>query len=165
MPLNEEEIRQRNKDTHQKSARYWIGLANSQAFEINKQFLTFAALLLTLSTSIIALNNPNNLNYFKLSEIEKAFLLIVWFFLIISLISGIIQIIVDVNFFVYLCRDEGKREATWSQLGKSIAQLWDEEKAIGRTKKNSTFLPLILQGVFLSLAICFLIVIGIFILY
>lgn len=164
MDINEEEIRRRNKDTHLNSARYWVGLANQQSFEINKQFLTFAALLLTLSTSAIALVNANSSSN-QLTDVDKVLLLASWVFLILSLISGIIQIVVDVKFFIYLCVDESKRERIWSQMGKSNETLNEEEQALGSTDKSSTFIPLILQGVFLTLAIVFLMTLGVTLLY
>lgn len=154
-----EGIRQRNKDAHQNAALHWNRFANEQELELTRQLLYFAAIIFPITASIAVLNRE------QISGEIKVVLIITWIFLILSICCGVIQIILNIRYFVYLLCDESKRSEIWSQSGKDNSELQKEEKMLGRTRPNSGHLYLVLQGVFLFLAFASLMAISIISLY
>lgn len=96
-------------DRFQKAALYWNNLANQQIFELNKQLLSLAFIILPLTASIIAVE------FIKPREFEKTLLILGWIFLFLSIILGFVQILLDAIYFNYLSNDSSTREYLWSQ--------------------------------------------------
>lgn len=151
---NDEEIRQRNKDSYQRAALFWIDLANQRLSSFNKQLLTIAAILLPLTASLVAAN------FIDLRDFEKALLIIVWISLGFSLVGGVVQIIIDANYFKYLSRDSSRREEIWSG-NDTNEEMTKQTKLLGKTEPTSTHIPLWLQAFTLGQGLLLILVIAI----
>ena len=149
-----ETIRQRNKDSVQKAALFWIELANDKLSEINKQLLSLSAILLPLTASVV-------ISPITFREYEKTLMLLGWMFLFSSIIAGFIQIALDAVYFKDLSRDSSKREVLWSDSNRDIRDIEKDVKAIGDTPSSSSHLPLILQSLSISIGLLFIMVVAI----
>lgn len=138
----------RNKDSAQRAALHWNKLANERLFDLHKQLLGLATLLLPLTASIVIVDSV------KLLEVEKTLLLLGWAFLGISIIAGLIQLIIEAKYFNYLSNDSSCREEIWSSE-RSIEDMQKETKALGRTNPSSTLIPLSIQtfSIFIGLSL------------
>ncbi len=153
MKLEEIDLKQRNKDAYQRGAFFWIDLANQRLGDFNRQLLSLAVILLPLTASVI-------LSDLKLREFEKTLLILSWVSLGISVVAGLIQILIDTNYFKDLSRDSSKREKIWSDLFRPIADLEKDTKALGEVKGSSTHDPLKLQALFLLIGLVFIMIIA-----
>lgn len=136
----EEKLRQRNKDSAQNAALFWIKLANDRLSEINKQLLGIALILLPLSGSI-------TLSDETLCYSEKQLLIRGWFLLFISVMLGFVQILVDAFYFKYLATDSSSREFIWSNSSRHVLDSEKEVLMLGKVRAQSTHIPLFFQAV------------------
>lgn len=132
----------RTKEGYSERARFWIDKANQQISEFNKQLLSLATFLLPLTASVVVAD-------LELSGSQKTLLITGWAFLFLSIISGLIQYVIDANYFKNLSRDSSRREEIWSDLYRSKNQLEQETKALGKVPSQSTHIPLSLQTFFI----------------
>lgn len=147
MELKKEiDLIQRNKDAYQRGAFFWINLANQRLGDFNKQLLAFAVVLLPLTASII-------LSRIDLNTFEKTLLVISWVFLGISILAGLIQILIDQDYFKKLSRDSSKREEIWSDLFRPIADLEKDTRALAKVNESSTHDPIKIQAIFLFIGL------------
>ncbi len=160
MDKNQEDlIKQKYLDIHYSAASHWNSHANEQELELTKQMLAFGTIFFTLSASLVALDKTIINNEIRI------IILFMWFFLLASLICGVIQIIININYFVYLMTDETKRMKVWKQTFKSLSELTKEEQHLGKTKPSSGHIFLILQGVFVILTLVTVLIIGVILLF
>lgn len=153
----DENIRQRNKDSAQNAALFWIRLANDRLSEINKHLLGLATILLPLTASIV-------ISPIKFREYEKTLMIIGWVFLFISIIAGFMQIVIDAIYFKDLSRDSSKREVLWSDTNSDIRNIDKDIKALGNTPASSTHIPLILQSLAISLGLFLIMLVAVLLL-
>ena len=146
--MMEMEIIQRSKDRHEKAAFYWNQLANDRVKELNSQLIGLASILLPLTAGIVVVDIP-------LEAHHKTLLIISWAFLLISIISGLIQIAIDTMYFKNLSDDESMRDYMYSQPNKTVSEIVSEINSLGKTKPSSGHCALLIQGisVFLGLTI------------
>lgn len=152
------EFRERNKDSYQKDALFWIDLSSQRLINLNSQLLGFTAILLPLTASIV-------LSDIKLEEREKWLLVLIWVLLIISIVAGLIQICIDMIYFRGLSRDSSNREKIWSDFSRPIVDLEKQTKKLGQVKESSTHAPLIIQAIALVVGLVVLIFLAGFILF
>lgn len=141
-----EQIRQKNKDSNQKIALHWNQFANERLFEISKQLLAIAFIILPLTGSIVLSDkmiSPENIRLLVLG----------WISLFVSIISGFINFWIEANYFHDLSNDSSKRELLWSDSNRKVSEIEKDIKKLGTTEPNSSFLPLIMQGSFLCLGV------------
>lgn len=148
----EEQIRQRNKDAYQSAAIYWNGLANERLFEISKQLLAVAFILLPLTGTILFSDK-------MLSPRDSFLLVLSWVIILSSIILGFITFWLDSSFFQELSKDSSQRTVIWSDPLVSINKMYDETSKLEQTKPNSTFIPLILQGATLFIGVVFVLLV------
>ncbi|QQS44393.1 hypothetical protein IPM65_02215 [Candidatus Roizmanbacteria bacterium] len=159
MNKDDEIIRQRNKDVHHNAALHWNTLANEQELELTRQLLYFATIIFPITASFAILRKD------LITTEIRIILLFTWFFLLLSIIFGVIQIVINIKYYVYLLKDESKRTGIWSKSVDDIKELQDEEKKLGKTKDSSGNLFLILQGLFIALSFITVLIIAIIILF
>jgi len=153
MVINKEELRQRNKDTVQKAALFWIELANKRQSEIEHELLAISAVLLPLSVSFVSTN-------VILDTTGKLLLSVSWILLLISIVMGFLQILIDSDFFLKLSRDSSKREVIWSDFTKDFEKANKEVEALGRVPGSSAMWPLYVQGISFFVGVLMLTIIG-----
>lgn len=125
-------------DRFQKTALYWNNLANQQIFEINKQLLAFATIILPLTASIVVIDTIQPREY------EVTMMIFGWIFLFLSIISGLIQAWMDARYFNYLSNDSSSREQLWSQ-NKDNGEIKKEVEQLGNIKPFSSSIPTLFQ--------------------
>ncbi|MCL5431907.1 MAG: hypothetical protein M1484_02270 [Patescibacteria group bacterium] len=153
MTEKDEITRQRNKDSAQRAALFWIKLTNERESEIVRQLLALAAIILPLSASILLAN-------ITLLQIEKVLLMACWILLFVSIIAGFIQIIIDTRYFLKVSRDSSIRERLWSSTNRSIKDIDNDIVKLGEIPGSSGDWSLIIQGVAFFLAILLLLAVG-----
>ena len=147
----DEQIRQRNKDSFHNAALYWNNLANERVFEISKQLLGIALIVLPLTGSIVLADK-------KISQCNTTLLVVGWFMLFISVISGFINLWIEAKYFVYLSNDSSTREEIWSDTSTLLSKLDEKTVSLGKTKAESSPVPLIVQGVALFIGVFFIMI-------
>jgi heme/copper-type cytochrome/quinol oxidase subunit 4 len=157
MSVNSIEEKHWHLDRFQRSALYWNNLANQQIFELNKQLLTFASILLPLSASIVVLDT------LRLREYEILLLILGWIFLFTSIVLGLIQIWIDAKYFSYVSNDSSNREYLWSQ-DKDNNKIKDDVDKLGPIKPSSSFTPTLFQVVFVFIGLIFIMLVAVSIL-
>lgn len=125
-------------DRFQKAALYWNNLANQQIFELNKQLLAFATIILPLTASITVIDS------IKLREYQIMLLILGWISLFLSIISGFIQIWIDAKYFNYVSNDSSTREFLWSQ-DEDNNKIKDAVDKLGHIKPSSSPTPTYFQ--------------------
>mgnify|MGYP001584568581 FL=1 len=158
MKPEELEFRQRSKESYQRGAFFWIDLANQRLGDFNRQLLALAVVLLPLTASI-------SLSSIKLKDFEKTLLVLSWIALGVSIITGIIQILIDTIYFKDLSRDSSKREKIWSNFSRKVTDLEKETKAIGEVKESGSHDPLKIQASSLFIGLILIMVVAGFILF
>lgn len=148
-----EDINRRNQEKFGSAALFWIGLANQQLFELNKQLIGLAIVVLPLTASIIAVD-------LTLREFQKTLILISWVFLFISIISGFIQLFVDVLYFKYLSNDSSKRQEIWRRTDIKTEEKERATDALGKVKESSTHVPLYLQAFSIVFALILIMIVA-----
>lgn len=145
-------------DRFQRAALYWNSLANQQIFEVNKQLLAFATVILPLTASIVVIDT------IQLREYEVTMLIFGWIFLFLSIISGLIQVWIDARYFNYVSNDSSSREWLWSR-DKDNNEIKKEVEQLGSIKPSSSPTPTLFQGffVFFGLLIIMLVAVSILI--
>lgn len=121
-------------------AKFWIKLANECHFELKKQLLGLATILLPLTASIVVIP-PNTVD---IVEQDKNLIISGWLFLEISIILGLIQTKKDIDYFVKVSRDSSLREHLRNVLPADCA-----EKAVNvlpSVPPQSTHVPLYFQA-------------------
>ena len=149
-----EELRQRNKDSFQNAALYWNGLANERVFEITKQLLGIALIILPLTGTFLSVTKT-------ISSFSLNLLVLSWIALFTSIISGFINLWKEASYFNYLSNDSSTREKIWSDPNRSVEEMDAETNKIGSTNSSSSFTPLIIQSISLLVGI-FLIMIVVY---
>lgn len=150
----DEKLRQRNKDSFQHAALYWNKLANDRVFEISKQLLGIALIILPLSGSIVLANK-------RIDCDEKNLLFFGWILLFTSIVSGFINLWKEATYFQYLSIDSSAREEIWSDTNRSVQDLDKDTDKLGKTRSQSSTIPLIIQitalffGVFLIMIVIY----------
>jgi len=139
MKRSDEELRRRNKDSFGKAALYWISLANERLFEISKQLLGIALILLPLTGSVILAD-------VKLTHADLKLLVYGWIALFVSISAGFLNYWIEAKYFKYLSNDSSTREEIWSNTTESIKHMDEKTRKLGRTKANSSFIPTAIQG-------------------
>lgn len=145
----DEEIRRRNKDSFQTAALYWNRFANERAIEISKQLLNIALVMLPLTGSIALANKA-------IPEVDLMLLLLGWIALFISIVSGFINFWLETKYFVYLSNDSSTREEIWSDTTTPIRELNRKTDELGRTKSESSLIPLVIQASALLIGVLFI---------
>ena len=151
--MNNTEEKQWHLDRYQKAALYWNNLANQRVFELNRQLLALATIILPLTASIIAID------FIKPREFEKTLLLIGWVFLFLSIILAFVQIWIDANYFSYLSQDSSTREELWSH-DRENEKIKKDVDALGKVKGSSTFIPTIFQAFFVFTGLLFIMIVA-----
>lgn len=128
-------------DRFQRAALYWNSLANQQIFELNKQLLAFATIILPLTASIVVVDT------IQLREYEITLLIFGWIFLFLSIIIGLIQTWIDARYFNYVSNDSSSREWLWSQ-DKDNNEVKKEVERLGSIKLSSSSAPTLFQVFF-----------------
>ena len=144
-------------DRFQRAALYWNNLANQQIFEINKQLLALATIILPLTASIVVIDT------IQLREYEVTMLIFGWMFLFLSIISGLIQVWIDARYFNYVSNDSSSRERLWSQ-DKDNNEVKKEVERLGSIKPFSSSVPTLFQGFFVLFGLLIIMLVAVSIL-
>lgn len=153
------EERRFNIERFTTAALYWNSLANQRYFELNKQLLSLASILLPLTASI-ALVKPSPLN-----NVLRSLLVVGWGSLFTSILFGLFQIWKDTNYFAYLMADSSLREKFWCNPQMSNAEKEKAVDVLGETKSRGNIYPLFLQILFLLIGLLFIMIAAILLLY
>lgn len=129
-------------DRYQRASLYWNNLSNRQVFELNKQLLALATIILPLTASVVVVDT------IQLREYEVTLLIFGWVFLFLSIASGLVQIWIDAKYFNYLQNDASTREQEWSQ-DKNNNEIKKEVRQLGMTEPSSSFVPTLSQVLFI----------------
>lgn len=130
-------------DRFQKAALYWNNLANQQIFELNRQLLGLATVILPLTASIVVIDT------IQLREYEKTMLVFGWVFLFLSIISGLVQVWINAKYLNCVSNDSSNREFLWSQ-DKDNEEIKKEVNRLGGIKPSSSHIPIAFQAFFAS---------------
>lgn len=128
-------------DRFQRAALYWNNLANQQIFELNKQLLGLATIILPLTASVVVIE------IIKLREYEKTLIIMGWICLFLSIVLGLVQICIDSVYFNYVSNDSSSREKLWAQ-DKDNNQIKEEVERLGSIKPSSSPTPTLFQVFF-----------------
>ncbi len=156
MNMNDKTEKHWHLDRFQKAALYWNNLANQQIFEVNKQLLALATIILPLTASIVTVQ------FITLREYQKVLLILSWVSLFASIFSGLIQIRIDALYFQYLSNDSSSREKFWAENDNERAR--EKVNALGETKSGSSFTPTYFQVFFVSVGLLFIMIVAVSIL-
>ena len=141
-----EELRRRNKDSFKSDALYWNKLSNERIFEITKQLLGIALIVLPLTGTFLLVTKP-------IPPFSLHLLVLSWIVLTISIISGFVNLWIEAKYFNYLSNDSSNREKIWSDSNRLVEEMDKETNKLGATKPSSSFKPLIIQGVALLIGV------------
>ncbi len=156
---NTEEARIRNKEFAARRADMWVKEANSKLNELSRLLLTLVALIFTLSLPIIS--NPDSLGV-----ASKVLLILSWVSSLTSLSFGIYNIWIDAKFFENLKNIENTSEGIWSKTDGDYNEMFEkDQKNKSDLPKSTTFVPLALQLVFLTISLLLLTTIGVRLLF
>jgi len=90
-------IRFSNQDLHQKQATHYEDIANNT-------FIQLTRLLIFLNTFLLTFTSPIFIQIKEISATGRCLLFIGWIFLLISIIAGIIQLIVEQKFYLKIAK-------------------------------------------------------------
>lgn len=148
-----EQSRQQNKQAASRRSDQWILLANERENDISKLLFSITALIFTISLPFIT----NSSNF---SDSQKMLLILTWVTDIISLLFGAVSVYMSMKYFEKLARIDNRSEEIWSVHIDSVKEYSSVYKKDieNQDKKalSASFIPLLLQGVFLTLSIVLL---------
>ncbi|OGH16755.1 MAG: hypothetical protein A3C30_00230 [Candidatus Levybacteria bacterium RIFCSPHIGHO2_02_FULL_40_18] len=144
-----EELRTSSKERH-------FIRANLYNEEVNKTEAAFRNLLFTFAIFLFTFTSPLFIEIKTLSEAERILLFLSWIFLLVSLLSGIVQIAIDIKYFFNGAERESKGEKLWSKAFISFDEynetVKEDSKLYADFSPHSGLYALILQLAFLMLA-------------
>lgn len=121
---NYQDIKFKNQELHQKQAAHYEDFANNIFIQLTRLFISLSVFLLTFTSPIF-------IQITELSELEKTLLFIGWIFLLISIVVGIIQLVIEKRFYEGLA----KYYYTIAGLYSSVD---NTEKALGEVERKKT---------------------------
>jgi len=90
--MDYQDIKFKNQEIHQKQANHYEDIANDIFIQLTRLFILLNTFLLTFTSPIFV-------QIKEMSKVSKTLLFIGWIFLFVSIIAGIIQLIVEQNFY------------------------------------------------------------------
>ncbi len=152
-----EKLRISNRERYYQRANMWVKSANETEAEIRNFLFIFAVFLFTFSPVGITQTNI---------EFNRDEIFLVWGFLVLSLSSGLVHIILALKFYVKIKDLSNQLEGVWSRFtypSEKEFQIMLEESGYlnEQLPSSSNMCPLILQGVFLVTA--FIMILNLFI--
>jgi len=94
---NYQDIKFKNQELHQKQASHYEDIANNVFVQLTRLFISLNVFLLTFTSPIF-------IQIKEMSEFERILLFIGWIFLLISIIAGIIQLVIEKKFYEGLAK-------------------------------------------------------------
>jgi len=94
---NYQDIKFKNQELHQKQASHYEDIANNVFIQLTRLFISLNVFLLTFTSPIF-------IQIKEMSEFERILLFIGWIFLLISIVAGIIQLVVEKKFYEGLAK-------------------------------------------------------------
>jgi len=94
---NYQDIKFQNQELHQKQASHYEDIANNIFIQLTRLFISLNVFLLTFTSPIF-------IQIKEMSELERILLFIGWIFLLISIVAGIIQLVVEKKFYEGLAK-------------------------------------------------------------
>ncbi|OGH34543.1 MAG: hypothetical protein A3B38_00030 [Candidatus Levybacteria bacterium RIFCSPLOWO2_01_FULL_36_13] len=148
-----ENLRLNNKQRH-------FTRGNMLAENVNKTEADLRTILFTLAVFLFTFSSPLFIQIKKLSVNEKLLLFLAWIFLFSSLMSGFIQIVFDIKFFIRGAKRESNNEKLWSKPYPTMEEYKENSKKSEKIyldfSAHSNSIPLVLQVVFLTLGFLFI---------
>jgi len=124
---NYRNIRFQNQELHQKQATHYEDFANNIFIQLTRLFISLNVFLLTFTSPIF-------IRIKEIAEIEKILLFIGWVFLVISIIAGIIQLVIEKKFYEGLT----KYYYTIAELYSSADNTEEALEEVGKKKTEET---------------------------
>jgi len=90
--MDYQDIKFKNQEIHQKQSIHYEDIANDIFIQLTRLFISLNIFLLTFTSPIF-------IQMKEMPEISKALLFIGWIFLLMSIIAGIIQLIIERKFY------------------------------------------------------------------
>lgn len=94
---NYQDIKFKNQELHRKQAAHYEDFANNIFIQLTRLFISLNVFLLTFTSPIF-------IQIKEMSELEKILLFVGWIFLLISIVAGIIQLVVEKKFYEGLAK-------------------------------------------------------------
>lgn len=94
---NYQDIKFKNQELHQKQASHYEDIANNVFIQLTRLFISLNIFLLTFTSPIF-------IQIKEMSELERILLFIGWIFLLISIVAGIIQLVIEKKFYEGLAK-------------------------------------------------------------
>ncbi len=145
---DEEVLRQRNKDSAEKSSFFWVESTNKSESEINLQLLTLTGILLPLSAGLLALPT--------MSFAGKIALLLAWIFLILSILLGFIHLTFGTHLFSKYLSYSLELTRIWSKARKTFSEYEDRASKVPVPPSKTPFSTLIAQAITAFIALLFI---------
>ena len=123
------------------NALFWIKLANKCHFDLKKQLLGLATILLPLTASIVVVP----IDTIDIVGQDKNLIISGWLFLALSIILGLVQTKKDIDYFVRQSRDSNLREHLRNVLPGNSAE--KAVSALPSVPPQSTHAPLYFQAI------------------
>lgn len=153
---------QRNHQSHFTRANLYVELANKTEQGLSNTLFLVATVFLGLTSPLVS-------DMQGLAEGLKVVLFISWVLTVTSIIAGLIQTVVNLNFFAKAFKLSNEQEGIWANMPEDeeeydkIAAISD--KKVDETELQSTLMPLGVQATCMVLAILLAMIVGGFALF
>lgn len=170
-----ENLRQSNKSDLRESQVYSLTSLNQTVSNINKHFFLIATLLIPYAGALVGIDEIR----LKFSEIDKMLVLETLLLVLSSIIFGLLHMLEDAKFYKQWLENVDSRLRIWSsstfwpsdprKAEAYVEEYTEKQKKTDQiqasAKKESATWPIKLQGFLLFLAIVYIVIIGIRLLY
>ena len=147
----------RNYNAHFTRTNLFVELANNTQQNLMNTLFLVATIFLGLTSPLVS-------DVQSLPGSLRLILFLSWILTILSIFSGLIQVIFDMLFLKDSFISSSKREGIWKDIpeedGEFDTAIEQSNKIAKLHKVQSTFIPLILQAVFISIAMVLAIIVG-----
>lgn len=155
--INDQDLKFKNQELHQKQVIHYEDIANDI-------FIQMTRLFILLNTFLLTFTSPIFFQIEEMSEVVKALLFIGWIFLFISIIAGIIQLIVEKNFYQKIAKYYYTIAGFYALIDKPEIELEEvEKKKATETLKNfqseSTNIPFTIQVFCFIIGLIFILIV------
>ncbi len=152
----------RNHQSHFARANLYVGLANQTEQGLSNTLFLVATIFLGITSPLVS-------NIQSLAEGLKAVMFISWVFTITSIVAGLVQILVNLNFFAKAFKLSNEQEGIWANMPddkKEYDRMVElSDKKVEETELQSSLIPLGVQTCCMVVAILLAMVVGGFALF
>ncbi len=154
---NLNDIAIRNHNTHFTRANLYVELANQTEQGLSNTLFLIATIFLGITSPLVS-------DVQGLAEGQKTILFMSWMLTAISILSGLVQIAINLDFFAKAFKLSNEQETIWANMPEDDKEfdlaVEKSDKKVDESKLQSTLIPLGIQATTMTFAIVLAIIVG-----